>query len=224
MTNKDQSNDRVNRREVLRAGGTAGALLVGSSAIAGGASADRAEAEGGTRFQAVADDEELRAYEDYADDPELVRRTFEDQVDPVRRMLASAGMPVPGSLDEAIEFDVAPGRIDGDPSAHIVARFEHEREVTVHVYPHAERAFARVATDETFDDGQVKKQEFDPLEGVTTLGCFKECVRAGYSTCGLEIQEWLVYNCCTIPGDPDCEQGTCCTYEGSICSPYPYCS
>jgi hypothetical protein len=213
MEDKDKSNDHMSRREVLRAGGMTGALLVGTAA--GMASASRAEAKGLTHPHDVADDEELRAYEDYADDPALVKRTFEDQVDPVRQMLASEGISVPGSLDEATEFEVVPGRIDGDASAHIIAQFEHE--VTVHVYPHAERAFARVPTSETFDDGRVETKEFDSDDGVTIQACYKECVPSpGQGICPvLHGDTYYVYNCCTFPGS---ECGTCCTYEGAICS------
>ena len=190
---KNKINSGVNRRNILRTLGATGATAVGATGVSGAASSENVDAVGIPEVLLESkDDEMVRAYRTYADDGKRRERAFNRHRDAVATSLESIGVSVPSSLEAADSVDVVPERKDGQASAHLVARFKRDREVIVHIFPQAERAYAHVIGDE---DSQL----VDPQKGIETMGCSYTYTCDCPSGCGWYMGYEKQYSVCQLP-------------------------
>jgi len=183
----------MNRRSLLRTVGVTGAAVTGVTGIAGATSGKNTDAFGvpSSHLEDV-DDEQVRAYREYADDRAMIEQAFDEHVDDVATLLDSIDVSTPSSLGEAEEVNVVPERKDEQATAHIVARFEGDEELLFHVFPHADRAYATVMRG---DNSKLA----DPQNGVQTMGCTYSYTCECPSACGYYMGYERKYNVCQYP-------------------------
>ncbi|WP_248909448.1 hypothetical protein [Halocatena marina] len=194
MAGKRDAERELSRRSILRGIGATGVAMAGFTGVAGATAQDDMDSMGVLDLDKV-DDDKARAYQEYIDDEAKIEQAFVEHIDSVAQLMESEGVSPPSSLVEADYLNVLPDRIDGKATANIVARFDDEEEIRLHIYPQARRAYAYVGSS-------THKRLYDPANGVKPAGCYQtyECKCNCSSGWGRNI-----LNCCTIPG-----QGTNC--------------
>lgn len=212
MSNFDDVDESITRRNVLKSIGASSVTLAGIAGAASGRGATSADEHREAR--------EMRRIESKYASTDTVRQALRDSGAGVKARLDAEGLPPTFELDALDDVRTFAHR-DGDTlTGHVVATYDDgPRHIEFHALPEAGRSFAYV------DDGDVTRR-FDD-DGVTTM---KDCSTDTYCSndaCSCLAPSpnctncyYAVYTerCCLYPdGSYDCEiTGSDC-YDDSCC-------